>query len=275
MTAKYKTDNPMKMRNSPFAEIIWGILFYKQTGFFLIRMENIKLKRFIQYYKKNIQVDEIPYLENYLDYDYFIKILLHHDQQIYEEAHLITLLADDSEYAFQLMYDRYRNRIYQTAIRYLKSPLLAQEVVQDVFLKLWIERKNIKTDQPLEAWLYTVAKNNLINRLKKIASEWKALSNMKLIIQQSVNTASAKIEEAQHNELLQKAILSLPQQQQTVFCLARHEHLTYIQIGEKMGISPLTVKKHMSRALLHIKTYFSGYEDLFFIFILLNLSFFF
>ena len=200
---------------------------------------------------------------------------LHHDQQIYEEAHLITLLAEDSEYAFQLMYDRYRNRIYQTAIRYLKSPLLAQEVVQDVFLKLWIERKNIKIDQPLEAWLYTVAKNNLINRLKKIANEWKALSNLKLITQQSVNTASTKIEEAQYNELLQKAILSLPQQQQTVFCLARHEHLTYIQIGEKMGISPLTVKKHMSRALLHIKTYFSGFQDLFFIFILLNFSFFF
>jgi len=196
---------------------------------------------------------------------------LHHDQQIYEEAHLITLLAEDSEYAFQLMYDRYRNRIYQTAIRYLKSPLLAQEVVQDVFLKLWIERKNIKIDQPLEAWLYTVAKNNLINRLKKIANEWKTLSSLKLITQQCVNTASTKIEEAQYNELLQKAILSLPQQQQTVFCLARHEHLTYIQIGEKMGISPLTVKKHMSRALLHIKTYFLGFEDLFFLFILLNL----
>lgn len=200
---------------------------------------------------------------------------MHHDQQIYEEAHLITLLADDSEYAFQLMYDRYRNRIYQTAIRYLKSPLLAQEVVQDVFLKLWIERKNIKIDQPLEAWLYTIAKNNLINRLKKIASEWKALSTLKFITQQSVSSTSAKIEEAQYNELLQKAILSLPQQQQTVFCLARHEHLTYIQIGEKMGISPLTVKKHMSRALLHIKTCFSGFEDLFFLFILLNLSFFF
>lgn len=200
---------------------------------------------------------------------------MHHDHQIYEEAHLITLLADDSEYAFQLMYDRYRNRIYQTAIRYLKSPLLAQEVVQDVFLKLWIERKNIKIDQPLEAWLYTVAKNNLINRLKKIASEWKALSNLKFITQQSVSSTSAKIEDAQYNALLQKAILSLPQQQQTVFCLARHEHLTYMQIGEKMGISPLTVKKHMSRALLHIKTCFSGFEDLFFLFILLNLSLFF
>ncbi|MEP6927027.1 MAG: RNA polymerase sigma-70 factor [Ginsengibacter sp.] len=220
-------------------------------------------------------VIRIDYLDIEISLDLFtLKFLLHHDQQIYEETHLITLLAEDSEYAFQLMYDRYRNRIYQTAIRYLKSPLLAQEVVQDVFLKLWIERKNIKIDQPLEAWLYTVAKNNLINRLKKIACEWKALSNLKLLTQQFVNNSSSKIEEAQYNELLHKAIITLPQQQQKVFCLARNEHLTYIQIGEKMGISPLTVKKHMSRALLHIKNHFSGIEDLFFAFILLNLSFF-
>lgn len=196
---------------------------------------------------------------------------MHHDQQKYEEAHLVTLLADDSEYAFQLLYDRYRNRIYQVSIRYLKSPLLAQEVVQDVFLKLWIERKNIKTDQPLEAWLYTVAKNNLTNRLKKIANEWKALSGLKNLTNQFVNTTSDKIADSQYNELLQKAILSLPQQQQKVFYLARNEHLTYIQIGEKMGISPLTVKKHMSRALLHIKNHFSGIEGLSILLILLNL----
>jgi RNA polymerase sigma-70 factor (ECF subfamily) len=199
---------------------------------------------------------------------------LHHDQQKYEEAHLITLLADDSEYAFQLIYDRYRNRIYQTAVRYLKSPLLAQEVVQDVFLKLWIERKNIKTDQPVEAWLYTVAKNNLINRLKKIANEWKAINNLKLLTQQFIDSSSNKIEEAQYNERLQKAIQSLPPHQQKVFYFARNEHLTYIQIGEKMGISPLTVKTHMSRALLHIKTHFSDIEGLFIVSVLLNLSFF-
>jgi RNA polymerase sigma-70 factor (ECF subfamily) len=74
---------------------------------------------------------------------------------------------------------------------------------------------------------------------------------------------------------LQKAILSLPQQQQKVFCFARNEHLTYNQIGEKMGLSPLTVKKHMSRALLHIKSYFSDIEDLFLTVLLFNSLFFF
>lgn len=55
----------------------------------------------------------------------------------FEESRLISLLQEGSEYDFQLIYDKYRNRIYQTAINFLKSPIIAQDVVQDVFMKLW------------------------------------------------------------------------------------------------------------------------------------------
>jgi RNA polymerase sigma-70 factor (family 1) len=191
--------------------------------------------------------------------------LRNHDQQLYEEARLIALLADDSEYAFQLLFDRYRNRIYQTAIRYLKSPMLAQEVVQDVFLKLWFERKNIRQDLPLEAWLFTIARNNLLNRLKKLASEWKALKSLKYKNDQhpSPNTSEDKLQESQYNQLLQEALHTLPEQQHRVFLLSRNEHLTYAQIGELLDISPLTVKTHMSRALEAIRSFFLSRGELF------------
>jgi len=188
---------------------------------------------------------------------------LHLSQHIYEENKLMSLLSQDSEYAFQLIYDRYRNRIYQIAMGYLKSPLLAQEVVQDVFLKLWFERGKLNPDQPIESWLYTVAKNNLVNRLKKITREWKAMDGLKLLADRSIDNAAYKIQDSEYNKLLQEAIRELPWQQRKVFQLARYERLTYIQIGEKMNISPLTVKTHMSRALAHIKTYLSVHGDLF------------
>jgi RNA polymerase sigma-70 factor (family 1) len=182
---------------------------------------------------------------------------LHQDQLLYEETKLISLLAEDSEYAFQLLFDRYRNRIYQTAIRYLKSPVLAQEVVQDVFLKLWFERKNIRTDLSLEAWLFTIAKNNLLNRIKKLANEWKALKNLGYLGEKSDDTTENKIQESQYNQLLQQALLTLSDQQRKVFLLSRTEQLTYNEIGEKLGISPLTVKTHISRALETIRSFFS------------------
>lgn len=186
----------------------------------------------------------------------------------------MSLLSQDSEYAFQLIYDRYRNRIYQIAMGYLKSPLLAQEVVQDVFLKLWFERGKLNADQPIESWLYTVAKNNLVNRLKKITREWKAMDGLKLLTERSIDNAAYKIQESEYNRLLQEAILELPWQQRKVFQLARYEQLTYIQIGEKMNISPFTVKTHMSRALAHIKAYLSVHGDLFLPFITVLLPFF-
>lgn len=175
------------------------------------------------------------------------------DQEKYEESKLILLLADDSEYAFQLIYDRHRNRIYKTAIRFLKSPILAQEVVQDVFLKLWFSRKNMNATQPIEAWLHTVAKNNIINRLKKISNEWKAMTELPLITTYSNNTTENTVQEAEYTAILNAAISSLSEQQKKAFLLSRNENMTYIQIGEALELSPLTVKTHISRALSHIK----------------------
>jgi RNA polymerase sigma-70 factor (family 1) len=199
---------------------------------------------------------------------------LHPNQHTYEEAKLILLLANDSEYAFQFIYERYRNRIYHTAVRYLKSPVLAQETVQDVFLKLWLERKNINPAKPIEAWLYTVAKNNVMNRLKRIAIEWKSLHQLQLISSGSESRTSDKVEDSQYNKLLQQALMELPTQQQKIFCMARQEHLTYIQIGEKLGLSPLTVKTHMSRALNHIKAYLTAHGETFFLFLIIPATFF-
>ena len=131
------------------------------------------------------------------------------------------------------------------------------------FLKLWFERRNIRQELPLEAWLFTIAKNNLLNRIKKLATEWKALKDLKCLSNHSVNDTEDTLQELQYKELLQEAVKTLPEQQRTVFLLARTEHFTYIQIAEKMGISPLTVKTHMSRALNSIKAYFVSNGELF------------
>ena len=178
------------------------------------------------------------------------------DQNKYEDQKLISLLKEDSEYAFQLIYDQHRNRIYVTAIRFLKSPLIAQDVVQEVFLKLWFERKNIDPSKSLSAWLYTVAKNNILNQLKKVAHEWNYLDKQTYLMSNSINNTENKTIENEYNNHLQRAILALPEQQRNVFKLAREQYFTYIQIGEQLGISPLTVKTHLSRSIVSIKKYF-------------------
>ncbi|MBS1565274.1 MAG: sigma-70 family RNA polymerase sigma factor, partial [Bacteroidetes bacterium] len=176
---------------------------------------------------------------------------MHPNEHKYEEVRLISMLNEGSEYAFQLIYDRYRNRIYKLAVRYLSSPVLAQEIVQDVFLKLWFERANIRWEYPLEGWLVTVARNQLINQLKKLARDWRAIDEAGIIDTLSENPIFDRLKEKEYQQLLNKAIESLSDKQKEVYRLVRHEQLSYLRVAEKMNISPLTVKTHMARALEH------------------------
>lgn len=176
----------------------------------------------------------------------------------YEENKLKSLLAEDSHYAFQLLYDRHRNRVYQTAVHYLKSPHLGQEVVQDVFMKLWFERHDLQRFSSLEAWIYTVARNNIMNRLKRLAVEWKALHHLGSQSVSSDQHTLQQLDDREYSRVLQEVILELPQQQRQVFELARQEKLTYAEIGERLRISPLTVKTHMARALQQIRIQLAG-----------------
>lgn len=169
------------------------------------------------------------------------------------EDEIISLIQLGDEKAFRLFYDTYRPRVYQTALRYLKSKELAKEVVQDVFLKIWADREQLYEVKSVKAWVYILAKNNILNRLKRLALEWKANVYFAKNKEDEDLSMLDNIRDKEYHQLLSDAIQSLPKQQREVFVLARYEYLSYQQIGEKLDISPLTVKTHMSRAIGQIR----------------------
>lgn len=190
-------------------------------------------------------------------------------EEKYQESTLLSMLAQDNEYAFQLLFDRYQPQIYKVALLYVKSPVLAEEIVQDVFLKVWFQRKDIKEVKSFEAWLFILSRNYIINYLKKLANEWKARETWIKQMDLSEDTTDNKVRNSQLQQLLHEAINSLPIQQQRVYKLAKEDNLSYQSIAQQLSISPLTVKTHMSRALNAIREFLKQYgEILFIIFIL-------
>jgi RNA polymerase sigma-70 factor (ECF subfamily) len=177
-------------------------------------------------------------------------------EEKYEESTLLALLAQDSEYSFQLIFDRYRNRIYKVAMLYVKSPVIAEEIVQDVFLKLWFQRKNIMEIRSLESWLFILTKNLTINCVKKIAHEWSAREKWVKENDLTTDSADFKVLNAEYDQFLQKAIKNLSPQQQQVYRLAKERGLSYEVIGQQLSISTLTVKTHMARAMSSIRQFF-------------------
>ncbi|MFC4213080.1 RNA polymerase sigma-70 factor [Pedobacter petrophilus] len=173
-----------------------------------------------------------------------------------EENKQLELLISGCEKAFTFFYNRYESRIFKVALRYLKCEDAAQELVQDVFLKLWTKKGCLQIERPVEAWLYTVGKNEIFNILKRQANLWKVMNQLKQTHSFEDNSMQDLILDSDYKLLLKNTLNSLSYQQLAVFKLARYEEMSYSEIACKLNISPLTVKTHMSRALCFIRSNF-------------------
>jgi RNA polymerase sigma-70 factor (family 1) len=191
----------------------------------------------------------------------------------YEDEQLLHQLAQDSAYAFQLIFDRYRNHIYRVALSFLKTPAAAEEVVQDVFIKLWYHRKNLTEIQSLESWLFVVAKNVTLNQIKKNAHEWIARNKYSNQHPESECSTEQTVDLHEYQAWLNQALSKLPEQQRKVYQMARMDGLSYKEIADVLNLSPLTVKKHMARALEYLRKSLKNRNEHWLVFILLaNIS---
>lgn len=175
----------------------------------------------------------------------------------YDESELLHQLKQGSEFAFTQIFNHYRSRIYTVALSYLKSSALAEEIVQDVFLKIWLKRTELEHILRFDAYLITMSKNLIFDRLKKIAYEVDAQTTLK---EQDdfINDAEYRIREHQCQQLVEEAMNLLPPQQKIIYHLARTEGLSHEQIAEKMQLSRLTVKTHMARALKFVRSFITA-----------------
>lgn len=165
---------------------------------------------------------------------------------------VLELLAEGSQPAFNQLFDYYRARIYNAALRFLKSRELAEEVVQEVFLKVWLRREEWVRVLHFESYLFTMTRNQIFDGLKKLAQESAAKREFTHTIQ-PVNDTDNSLIERQYEELLLEVVNQLPPQQKQIFRLARIEGMSHQAIAEQLHISRLTVKTHMAKALHAIR----------------------
>jgi len=173
--------------------------------------------------------------------------------------------------AYKQIYDKYHSQLYYYALRFLKMPELAEDVVHDVFLKLWEIREQLKPEFGIAGYLYKITRNQVFKLIKKIAAETELRAKVISIIEEQAIESEAGLQWNEYAGLLGGAIEQLPPQCKKVFNLCRQEGKTYDEAAQILGISKHTVKEHMMAAMKSIKKYFRQNADIVFSLLIIEL----
>ena len=183
---------------------------------------------------------------------------------------LINLMSTGDRKAFREIFNKYHGKIFSIALKITGVEQTAEDVVQEVFIKLWLNKEKLADVQNFNAYLNTITRNHIFNSLRKIANEQVVLR--KLVVEQTL-TENSNGDDVVYNELeklIYKAVAQLPSQQKKVYTLSRVYGLKHHEIAERLGISSSTVKGHIIHALQHIKTFLRSNGELVILFIIIK-----
>jgi RNA polymerase sigma-70 factor (family 1) len=185
------------------------------------------------------------------------------NSDLHNEKELLKLLAQqDSEYAFTIIFDHYRPKVLGTAMKLLKDTAMAEEIVQDIFLKLWLKRHEMETINSLRSFIVTMTRNLVFDRFRKKMNE--------TVYREKIDSATLVINDTDHrvrtslsNKILQHAIDQLPPRQKQVYEMVRIQGLSMDEISQHLSISKSTAKGHLTAALQAIRSHLNAHTDTF------------
>lgn len=186
----------------------------------------------------------------------------------FDERRLLQQVAEGDEKAFAMLVEQKWNNIYAQALTYVKSTHHAQDIVQEVFLKVWEKRQTLIELERFDSYLFIIARNYIISELRKKIT---VPIGDKLIesFEEESKAPDRILVHKQLTELVERAMQLLPPQQKITIKLSREEGLSHEEIAKHMELSKETVKKHICRALNFLRTYVRTHSELTIIFIMI------
>lgn len=167
---------------------------------------------------------------------------------------VLSKLARDDKQALEALYDYYYPRLYCFCKKIIKIEEGIDDVIQEVFLKIWQNRKKIKTSLTFESFIFTITKNLVLNELRSHLADQR---RRQMIFEKSVIEEYQSFEQLEYCELknqIEEIVDDLPPQQRTVYQLSRIEGLSHKEIAEKLNISTKTVEFHIGQSIKVLKS---------------------
>ena len=180
----------------------------------------------------------------------------------YDENRLFLQIAAGDESAFRLLFDLYKRQLFSFAWQLCHSAVDAEEVVQDIFLKLWEQREKLSEVSFPRKYIYTMARNRALDLLGKIARDDRMIREVWVNMTQSANPTEQLLYAEESRKLIQEALSQLSEKKQTIFALSRKEGLSHQEIAIRLNLSVQTVKNIITEVLKHIQYILSQHSEI-------------
>jgi len=174
---------------------------------------------------------------------------------VHNDRTLFRQISAGDEKAFRAIFDLYKVELFRVVIRLTKSQVIAEEIIQEVFISLWISREHlIKVEEPA-SYIYRILFNRTGNYLKKEANQQRIIRAAIQYTQSSSDATEQLVDVNETQQLIELALGQLPPRQKIVYKLSRQQGLSNYEIASQLNVSQHTVKSHLSKAIGFIRTY--------------------
>ena len=163
------------------------------------------------------------------------------------DREIIQNFVNGSQDAFKSVYDAYWNKVYGFTKLYLNSHQDREDVVQEVFVRLWNKRHLLDADRDLDGFLFILTKNLIFNKLR--SRELKSLDSLAT----EIPDASPDLNDPYFEHYIEDLVVALPAKQREAFLLRRKNHMSIKDIASVMNISESGVKRNINLALKFLK----------------------
>ena len=176
-----------------------------------------------------------------------------------EDDKLLNLFNNGFYDAFTEIYIRYSPELYRHALRMLNDKESAQDVIQEVFTNLWINKSSINFKSSPKNYLYTSVRNKILDLIAKEKSQTKYIASLEDFIHNGNYITDNLIREKELAAVIEQEITNLPPKMREVFELSRKEYKSYADIAQELNMAENTVRKHITKALSKLRPKISNY----------------
>jgi len=183
--------------------------------------------------------------------------------RLLNEKELFAALADGDEAAFRQIYHHYKKRLFPFVFKMTRSEEITEELVQEIFIQLWLSRASFNTVQYPTSYIFNLAANKTLNHLKKIANNAELIKKAAYYLPEWSTNTEDTIAFNESQAMINSAVSELPSQRQLIYRLSREEGLSLEEIAERLDISRSTVKNQLGHALRSIRDFLERRASMF------------